>query len=182
MADLQAALAEAVKLNQHITQFLKFSTYPEYNDLSGLDIDFHDGEQILIWDELRRITERLADVQEYISYLTRPVAEESRLSKGTAGKYRTAKGHYYDCTSVIEALVSDEYHDVPYWTITSVEHNGKDYYLVGHKDIPMKGLQGTARPCADPALAVAIGQHQPPSQLTKIGCGGGFFAFTAESA
>ena len=51
MADLQAALAEAVKLNQHITQFLKFSTYPEYNDLSGLDIDFHDGEQILIWDE-----------------------------------------------------------------------------------------------------------------------------------
>lgn len=67
MADLQAALAEAVKLNQHITQFLKFSTYPEYNDLSGLDIDFHDGEQILIWDELRRITERLADVQEYKS-------------------------------------------------------------------------------------------------------------------
>ena len=49
MADLQAALAEAVKLNQHITQFLKFSTYPEYNDLSGLDIDFHDGEQVLIW-------------------------------------------------------------------------------------------------------------------------------------
>ena len=76
MADLQAALAEAVKLNQHITQFLKFSTYPEYNDLSGLDIDFHDGEQILIWDELRRITERLADVQEYISYLTRPITEE----------------------------------------------------------------------------------------------------------
>lgn len=145
MADLQAALAEAVKLNQHITQFLKFSTYPEYNDLSGLDIDFHDGEQILIWDELRRITERLADVQEYISYLTRPVAEESRLSKGTAGKYRTAKGHYYDCTSVIEALVSDEYHDVPYWTITSVEHNGKDYYLVGHKDIPMKGLRVRVR-------------------------------------
>lgn len=48
MADLQAALAEAVKLNQHISQFLKFSTYPEYNDLSGLDIDFHDEEQILI--------------------------------------------------------------------------------------------------------------------------------------
>ena len=89
MADLQAALAEAVKLNQHITQFLKFSTYPEYNDLSGLDIDFHDGEQILIWDELRRIMDKLADVQEYISYLTRPITEVSRLRKGTAGKYQT---------------------------------------------------------------------------------------------
>ena len=97
MADLQAALAEAVKLNQHITQFLKFSTYPEYSDLSGLDIDFQDGEQLLIWDELRRITEQLADIQEYISYLTRPVTEESRLRKGTAGKYQTAKGYYYDC-------------------------------------------------------------------------------------
>ncbi len=45
MPDLNMALAEAVKLNQHIAQFLKFSTYPEYNDLSGLDIDFDDGEQ-----------------------------------------------------------------------------------------------------------------------------------------
>ena len=36
MADLNMALAEAVKLNQHITQFLKFSTYPQYSDLSGL--------------------------------------------------------------------------------------------------------------------------------------------------
>ena len=108
MADLQAALAEAVKLNQSITRFLKFTTYP-------------------------------------ISYLTRPVVEESRLSKGTVGKYRTAKGHYYDCTSVIEALVSDEYHDVPYWTITNVEHNGEDYYLVGHKGIPMKGLRVRVR-------------------------------------
>lgn len=145
MADLQAALLDAVKLNQHITQFLKFSTYPEYNDLSGLDIDFHDGEQILIWDELRRITNQLADVQEYISYLTRPVIEVSRLRKGTAGKYRTAKGHFYDCRSSIEALVTDEYHEVPYWTRTTVEHNGEDYYLVGYKGLSMDDLRVRVR-------------------------------------
>ena len=161
MADLQAALAEAVKLNQHITQFLKFSTYPEYNDLSGLDIDFHDGEQILIWDELRRITERLADVQEYISYLTRPITEESRLRKGTAGKYRTAKGHYYDCTSVIEALVSDEYHDVPYWTITSVEHNGISVVTDGLKAGENVVIEGHVR------LADGIGVRFPDAQTQK---------------
>ena len=44
MADLQAALSEAVKLNRSISQFLKFSTYTDYDDLSGLDIDFTDGE------------------------------------------------------------------------------------------------------------------------------------------
>lgn len=140
MADLQMALSEAVKLNRSITQFLKFSTYTDYDDLSGLDIDFADGEQLLLLDELRRITDQLADVQEYISYLTRPVTEVSRLRKGTAGKYRTAKGHFYDCRSSIEALVTDDYHEVPYWTRTVVEHNGEDYYLVGHKGLSMKGL------------------------------------------
>ena len=140
MADLQMALSEAVKLNRSITQFLKFSIYTDYDDLSGLDIDFADGEQLLLLDELRRITDQLADVQEYISYLTRPITKVSRLRKGTAGKYRTAKGHFYDCRSRIESLVTDEYHDVPYWTRTIVEHNGEDYYLVGYKGLPMKGL------------------------------------------
>ena len=140
MADLQMTLSEAVKLNRSITQFLKFTTYLEYDDLSGLDIDFTDGEQLLLLDELRRITDRLADVQADISYLTQPVTEVSRLRKGTAGKYRTAKGHFYDCRSSIEALVTDEYHEVPYWTRTVVEHNGEDYYLVGYKNLSMKGL------------------------------------------
>jgi hypothetical protein len=148
MADLQAALSEAVKLNRSISQFLKFSTYTDYDDLSGLDIDFTDGEQLLLWEELRRITDKLADVQEYISYLTRPITEVSRLRKGTSGKYRTAKGHYYDCCSGIEALVTDEYHDVPYWTRTTVEHNGEDYYLVGYKNLPMNGLRVRVRAIA----------------------------------
>ena len=86
MADLQAALSEAVKLNRNIAQFLKFSTYTEYDDLSGLDIDFADGGQLLLWEELRRITDKLADVQEYISDLARPITKVSRLRKGTAGK------------------------------------------------------------------------------------------------
>ena len=148
MADLQMALSEAVKLNRSITQFLRFSTYTDYDDLSGLDIDFADGEQLLLLDELRRITDQLADMQEYISYLTRPVTEVSRLRKGTAGKYRTAKGHFYDCRSSIEALVTDEYHEVPYWTRTIVEHNGEDYYLVGYKDLPMDGLRVRVRSAA----------------------------------
>ena len=145
MANLQAALAEAVKPNQHITQLLRFSTYFEYSDLSGLDIDFNNPEKVLVWDELRGVAEKLADIRANISYLTLPIAEESSLRKGTDGKYRTAKGYRYDCGTLIETLVSDDYHDAPYWTITSVEHNGKDYYLVGHKDTPMKGLRVRVR-------------------------------------
>ena len=146
MADLQTVLAEAVRLNRDISRFLKVSTYPEYDDLSGLDIDFSDGEQLLLLDELWRVAGKLADVQERIAYLSQPVTETSRLRKGTAGKYRTAKGHFYDCRSSIEALVTDEYHAVPYWTRTTVEHNSEDYYLVGYKDLPMNGLRGRVRP------------------------------------
>lgn len=148
MADLQAALSEAIELNRSISQFLKFSAYLNCNDLSGLDIDFSDGEQLLLLDELRHITDKLADVQEYVSYLTRSIMEVSILRKGTAGKYRTAKGHFYDCRSNIEALLTDEYHEVPYWTRTIVEHNGKDYYLVGYKNLPMDGLRVRVRSAA----------------------------------
>ena len=145
MANLQTVFAEAVKLERDISRFLKVSTYPDYDDLSGLDIDFSDGEQLLLLDELWRVADKLADVQEYIAYLSRPVTETSRLRKGTAGKYRTAKGHFYDCSSNIEALVTDEYHAVPYWTRTTVEHDGEDYYLVGYKGLPMNGLRVRVR-------------------------------------
>lgn len=148
MANLQEVFTEAVKLNRQITQFLKFSTYKEYDDLSGLDIDFTDGEQLLLWEELRLITDKLADAQERIAYLTRPIVETCRLRKGTSGKYRTAQGVFYNCGSSIEALVTDEYHDVPYWTRTVVEHNGEDYYLVGHKGLSMNGLRVRVRSTA----------------------------------
>ncbi len=140
MADLQMVFAEAVKLNRSIEQFLKLSTYSKYGDLSGLEIDLHDGEQIFLRDELRIIVDHLDDVRDCIAYLSRPIVEVSRLRKGTAGKYRTAKGHFYDCRSRIEALVSDEYHEVPYWTRTVVEHDGEDYYMVGYKGVPLNGL------------------------------------------
>ena len=141
MADLQKVFVEAAKLNRQIAQFLKFSTYTDYDDLSGLDgIDRTDGEQLLLWEELRLITDKLADAQERIAYLTRPIVETSRLRKGIGGKYQTVKGRVYDCSCSIEALVSDEYHDVPYWTRTVVEHNGEDYYLVGYKGLSMNGL------------------------------------------
>ena len=44
--------------------------------------------------------------------------------------------------------MTDEYHEVPYWTRTIVEHNGEDYYLVGYKDFPMDGLRIRVRSAA----------------------------------
>lgn len=140
MADLKMVQEETEKLNQSIRRLLKLSTYDKYDDLSGLDMDLTDPEQILIWDELRWLMEKLAEVEERISYLNSPILEISKLHRNGIGKYETDSGHFYCCGSCIEALITDEYHDGPYWTRTCVEHDGTDYYLIGNKKVSMNGL------------------------------------------
>ena len=53
--------------------------------------------------------------------MTRRIKEVSKLHKNSEGRYETAHGHYYTSGCWIEALVSDDYHEVPYWTRTRVE-------------------------------------------------------------
>ncbi|MDE7331236.1 MAG: DUF5348 domain-containing protein [Lachnospiraceae bacterium] len=140
MTDLNMVLSEARKLNGSIRNLLRLSSYEDYDDLSGLHIDYRDGQQLFLQTELREIMEKLSDVTGRIEYLSRPVTETSRLHKNRNGRYETEKGHYYTCGSGIEALVKDDYQEVPYWVWTSVGHDGKDYYLAGHKNIRMDGL------------------------------------------
>lgn len=140
MADLNAVLTKAIEMNWNIRNLLRLSTYKEYDDLSGLDVNYEDCEQLFILDELRTVMDKLADVENIIDRFSRPIAETSRLFKNESGRYETRAGHCYTSSSGIEALISDDYHEVPYWTRTSVEHNGRDYYLVGHRDISLDGL------------------------------------------
>lgn len=46
-----------------IDRILKLSTYDEYNDLSGLEINYKDGEQLLLLGELHSIMEILNEVR-----------------------------------------------------------------------------------------------------------------------
>lgn len=140
MADLNIVLTKAIELNWKIKSILKLSTYNEYDDLSGLTVNYEDADQLFMLDELRVIMDKLADAEDRMTYMCWPIVETSHLHKNEIGKYETAHGHYYCCGSRIEALVSDDYHDAPYWTRTRVEHDGTDYYLVGHRNIPLNGL------------------------------------------
>ncbi len=140
MADLNLLLKEAQKLNLSIRGILRLSTYEDYDDLSGLHINYEDGQQLFLQSELREVMEKLSDVERRIAYLSRPVKETSRLHKNGSGRYETKSGHYYTSGSGIEVLIKDDWREVPYWVWTSVEHDGRDYYLVGHKDIRMDGL------------------------------------------
>ena len=129
MADLNMVLKESQKLNGNIRSLLRLSTYDDYDDLSGLHIDYEDGQQLFLQSELREVMEKLSDVADRIAYLSRPVKETSCLHKNRSGRYETKGGHYYTSGSGIEALIKDDYQEVPYWVWTSVEHDGKDYYI-----------------------------------------------------
>ena len=140
MTDINKVFSEAQKLKWNIESLLKLSTFESYGDLSGLHIDYEDSEQLFLIEELREIMERLSDVNRRLKYLSRPVRETSRLHKSISGRYETSTGHYYTSGQGIEALIRDGHPEAAYWVRTRVEHDGSDYYLVGHKEVHMDGL------------------------------------------
>ena len=140
MTTISEILAQASELRSQIDRLLRNSTYRQYSDLSGLEVNRLDSEQLFLLDELQGVMEKLADVEDTIRYMELPVDEISHLHKNGSGRYETSQGFVYCCGCPIEALISDDRYDVPYWTRTSVEHDGSDYYLVGHRDVSMNGL------------------------------------------
>lgn len=140
MATINEVFTKAKELRWQIDSLIRLSTFNDYDDMSGLNINYEDAEQLFLLDELRSVMDKLADSQNKISYLSRPIKETSRLHKNESGKYETKSGHYYSCGYGIEALVQDDYHEAPYWTRTRVEHDGTEYYLVGCRGVKLDGL------------------------------------------
>ncbi len=140
MEDLKKVLAEADSLRSKIDSILRISTYNKYDDLSALDINYRDGEQLFLLEELQAVMKSLDEAGGRLRYLALPVREVSRLHRNESGRFETDGGHYYTCGSPIEALVQDGYHEVPYWVRSRLEHDGSEYYLVGHSDVDLDGL------------------------------------------
>ena len=69
------------------------------------------------------------------------------------GRYETDGGHYYTSGSSIEFLKVEEiynsdtgqYEDTPVWTVSRVEHDGTDYYIVTYGNVELSGLKVRVR-------------------------------------
>lgn len=140
MADLKMVLEKANDIKWKIDSILRDSTYDDYDDLSGLDIDYKDSEQLFLLDELQAVMKCLDEVKGRLEYLSLPVREVSRLHRNESGRYETDGGHYYTSGSPIEALVQDGRREVPYWVWTRLESNDKGHYLVGYGNVDMDSL------------------------------------------
>ena len=95
---------------------------------------------------LREFTENLLEslelLHEELTYLDSPVSREYRLEPFPDGRYgffdRDGTARRLSCGKVIEAKILDRY-GRERWTRCRVEHDGSDYYLWGHMDIPLAG-------------------------------------------
>ena len=139
--DLEKVFGEVSNIGRAIGKVVKQSTYNEFDDLSGLQIDYDNAEQLFLLDELRGILEKLDTANDRIAYLNKPIIYEGTLHKNSSGKYETENGDYYTSGNTIEAFIYDDYREKERWAKTSVESDGIEYYLVHYKDISMQGLK-----------------------------------------
>lgn len=140
MKSLSQVMDQVMVLKNEISKLLLVSTYKECSDLSGLDINYGDSEQLLQLEVLRDITEKLADIEATLNYMNLPVVEGGQLMKNAVGKYETSSGYVLHAGSMVEALIADGIYNVPYWSIDRVEHDGSDYCLDKNSYVGMDGL------------------------------------------
>ena len=142
---------EVTDLNLKIKQILYHCDYEFADDLSCLEYDNTDAEDLLLLDELRQIMSKLDDVSHTLNYFDRPVKAEGILHKNKNGRYEF-NGIELSSGCGLEYLTTDDLHsrydeasgdyiNVPYWCSSRIEHNGIDYYIVGAIDLKLEGLK-----------------------------------------
>lgn len=143
---LKDLLNEVTKLSEKSKEILISSKYNEFEDLSSLDINYDDKEELFLLEELNNILYKIEDINNKIDYLYKPIILEGKILKNESGRYQV-ENYEYNSGDIIEALVYDSNYEDERWIKTSVEHDGKDYYLVGYKGINMDGLLVRVRKC-----------------------------------
>lgn len=149
MGNIRELQKEMDALQSQIASVLTLSKYEEYDDFSGVDCDIDNPDELLLRKEYRELCYRLSEVNMRLTYLKRDILLEDTLIVRPDGRYGTHNGDfYYTSGSLIEFLYMDEILGTdgylvkrPLWCISTVEHNGTDYYVVGYNDIDLYGLK-----------------------------------------
>lgn len=132
-------------LNADIKEVLEYSKFRDYEDLSALDYN-KNAEDLLLIEEYRILLDKLDYVSNEIEYLKRPIKEEGTLYLNELGRYQIKGSNtYYSSGYGIEFLTYDDYKDCYCWHTSTVEHNGKDYYIVGYPSVELNGLKVRVR-------------------------------------
>ena len=137
-------MTELSDLNVTIQKILYHTEFDNYDDLSGLDIDYTSAEELYLVDELRGILDKLSDVSHNLKYLEQPIKSEGVLHKNRNGRYEfneieLSSGYPLEYLATDDRHCryndNDDYVITPYWCSSRIEHDGTDYYIVGANDL-----------------------------------------------
>jgi len=153
---LDETMKYMTKLQRVIKDLMNYTEFEIYDGLSDYDIDRNNPGELFKMDELQNIMGKLADIESQIRYINAPVRVEGKLHKKSNERYEV-NGCELTCGCRIEYLRRDRRHEthsnnewinLPYWCKGRVEHNGKEYYIVGaDENVILEGLRVRIRKC-----------------------------------
>lgn len=131
-------------IDRAAASFLETVGFRKDEGLSGAVCPLRDPAQDIFLRELtENMLESLELLHDELAYLKSPVSGEYRLEPFPDGRYgffdKDGTPHSLSCGRTIEVKLHDRYGRLR-WARCRIEHDGSDYYLWGHMDIPLTGL------------------------------------------
>lgn len=133
---------ELSQLQIRMQRILEITKYEEYGELE-VEYDASNPDDVFKMKEYMQIVDELDSINMKLQYLSRTVVGESVLHRNSDGRFE-CDFQTYTCGSGIEFLDTRD-SDCIQWCWSSVEHDDKDYYIVGFYDIKMEGLRVRCR-------------------------------------
>ncbi len=136
---LNELMKELGNVYWRLEEIIKKSEFELYDDLSALEIDWNDPEELFLVDELRAILKKINDVNKTVQYLNAQIKVSGRLHRNSYGRFEV-NGYEFHCGDGIEALMVDPYDGESRWVASRIEHDMNDFYIVGYKDVKLEDL------------------------------------------
>jgi len=131
---LEELKKEFRELQDRLEILMERSGWEKWEDFDLEDMP-EDAEGKYFIEEGRWMMDKLYAVKQELRYLNKPVTKEGFLHKNERGRYEL--GDYeFTAGGSLEAYVFDEYSEEYRWLHTRIEHDGKDYIIVGYKGSP----------------------------------------------
>ena len=130
------------KLGVDIKEVVNVTKYDQYEDWSCIKDyeEITDPDELQLLDEYQTIMRHLCDVHYVLQYQHREIIGEDVLSINERN-YFEDRYHEYHCGDGIEYYFYDDWDEKYKWRTSRIEHNGKQYYIVGNPDIELNGLR-----------------------------------------
>ena len=132
---------EASKLESQINHMNELCGYLDCDDLSMMEINYQDPDEIMLQRELSKIMGRLNEIKNNLRWLRNPIKLQGKLCLNRNERYEV-KGYEFQCGDCLEVKIYDECFDRWEWVPTRMEHNGKHYYLVDVFEVANVSLEG----------------------------------------